>query len=675
MGKSGSKFLTSSQGILSVCLLILFLIPVACSYESEEGAVDVSLSYYEKKLLPERSLQRPRHHGHIIDESKAVNIFYVDCNDPDAGDGNPGTADKPFRTVAHAVQFVNGQKIPAKIIIRPGTYRENVLLAGESASRKNDPVLIIEAEKKGTVFISGSELLQGWKKENTGTYYSAAWAYKWGFSSLEYEEKLKYTRLGRRKELVSLNDTLLTQRLSRSELNAGSFFVDEERGKIYLHPPEHIDIKDIKNADIEVGVRTKIFEIKRRANFILRGINIQHTMGTMHEIALRLANVSNFLIEDCTVSDNATTGILLVLAADGTLRRISSSNNGGNGLDMYIAQSILVEESEFSYNCWRSNQARVRHYFPAGAKLCHARNTEFRGNSFVGNLARGFWIDINGEFNTFKENLVMDNAGFGVFIETSHGPTRIEQNRITGNKYGIMIAESWLTELVANTIFQNRRSQVGVRAIEDRTQQDIKNRDFFYAQGTRGEHLTFRYLPMKLTMNNNILFSDRKEDVLYRHNTDLGTNFTEHIRTYRGDNNTFYHTQKKKIFLPEPVSANLTLEQWQKKTGQDKQSQWQEPKIYYVTIERKGKHLFVDIHNPKSKVIKVELYGAMKKNLRREDSYFVERNTIREIATKDSPPYIFAVPTEQVKGGRMFFAKVLTEDKQALHSGRIFIAR
>ncbi|MCI5130400.1 MAG: right-handed parallel beta-helix repeat-containing protein, partial [Candidatus Electrothrix sp. EH2] len=614
MGESGSTFSIPSQWILSVFFVILFLIPVACSSESEDSALEVSLSYYEKELLPERSAQRPLHHGHTIDESEAVNLFYVDCNDPDADDKNSGTADKPFRTVAHAVHFVDKQKIPAKIIIRPGIYRENVLLAGDAASRKNDPVLIIEAEKKGTVFISGSELLRGWQKEKAGAYYSAAWPYRWGFSSLEYEEKLKYTRLGRRQELVTLNDKLLSQRLSLGTLDAGSFFIDESLGKVYLHPSKYPDEHiDIKNADIEVGVRTKIFEIQRRANFVLRGINIQHTMGTMHEIALRLANVANFLLEDCTVSDNATTGILLVLAVDGTLRRVSSINNGGNGLDMYIAQSILVENSEFSYNCWRSNQARVWHYFPAGVKLCHTRNTEFRRNSFVGNLARGFWIDINGEFNTFKENLVMDNAGFGVFIETSHGPTRIEQNRISGNKYGIMVAESWLTELVANTIFQNRRSQVGVRAIEDRTQQDIKNRDFFYAQETRGEHLRFHYLPMKLTMNNNILFSDRNEDVLYRHNTYSGTDFAEHIRTYRGDNNIFYHTQQKKSFRPEPVYADLTLAQWQRNTGQDKQSRWQEPKIYYVTIKRKGSHFIVDIHNPRSKVIQVELYGAIKK--------------------------------------------------------------
>ncbi|MDU9048986.1 MAG: right-handed parallel beta-helix repeat-containing protein [Candidatus Electrothrix sp. Rat3] len=667
--KESKGSLTPTPSILYICLIFLS-ITLGCSSAHEKDAVEVSLAYYEKELLPQRSAQRPKKYGHRIDESKAVNIFYVDCNDPVASNQNAGTADRPFRSIAYAVHFVNEQRIPARIIIRPGTYRENIVLAGDSASGK-DPVLIIEAEKKGTVFISGSVAQKGWKKENKEKYYSAEWPYRWGFSRLEYEYKLKYTQLGRRKEIVTLNDTLLTQKLSLSELDAGSFFIDEQLGKIYLNPPEKIDLN---NADVEVGVTAKLFEIKQRANFILRGINIQHTMGSMHEVALRLAKVSNFLIEDCTVSQNATIGILLVLAVNGTLRRVSSIQNGGNGMDMYIAQSILVEESEFSSNCWRSHQAQVWHYFPAGTKLCYARNVEFRRNTFVGNLARGFWIDINGEFNTFKENLVMDNTDFGVFIETSHGPTRIENNRITGNRYGIMIAESWLTELIGNTIFQNRMGQIGVRAMDNRTQQDIKKREFFYAQETRGEHLRFRYLPMKLTMNNNILFSDSKEDDLYRHDADMGTDFGEHIKTYRGNSNILYHTKKENAFLPDPVYPDLTLKQWQKKTGQDKQSQWRDPGIYYVTIQHKGNDIVVGIHNSKSAVTTVELYGAKMKNSGRKDPYFVEWNTVQELATKKSSPYTFTLPPETAEENWMFFAKVYTADNQVLHSKRISVA-
>ena len=127
--------------------------------------------------------------------------------------------------------------------------------------------------------------------------------------------------------------------------------------------------------------------------------------------------------------------------------------------------------------------------------------------------------------------------------------------------------------------------------------------------------------------------------------------------------------------MPEPVSADLTLAQWQLKTGQDKQSQWEDPKIYYVTIEQKGKNIAVDIRNPKSIVTKVELYGARKKDLRREELYFIDWNAIQKRAAKDSSPYLFAVPAEQSEGKRMFFAKVYTADGQVLHSGRILFAQ
>ncbi len=668
--KESKRALSPIQAIFYV-YVILLSIPFVCSAAHGKDDVEVSLPYYEKELLPQRAAQRPKKYGHTIDESKVIATYYVDCNDPSASEQHSGTTDRPFRTLAYAVNFVHEQKIPAKIIIRPGTYRESIVLAGEFASRQ-DPVLIIEAEKKGTVVISGSETLKGWKKEGQKEYYSAAWPYEWRFSKLEYEDKLEYAQLGRRKELVRLNDTLLTQRLSLRELDTGSFFVDEQRGKIYLYPLEDFDRG---KALINVGVRTKLFEIKRRANFVLRGLTLQHAMGTMHEVALRLANVSNFLIEDCTIANNATIGLLLVLARDGTLRRVSSTWNGGNGMDMYIAQSLLVEDSEFSYNCWRSHQAKIWHYFPAGAKLCRARNVKVRRSTFIGNLARGFWIDINGEFNTFEENLVMDNTDFGVFIETSHGPTRIEKNRITGNRYGIMVAESWLTELVGNTIFQNRTSQVGVRAMDNRTQQDIKKRDFFYAQETRGEHLKFRYQPMKLTMNDNVLFSDSKEDVLYRHEVDLGTGFAEHVKTYRGNNNILYHTKREKVFFPEPVYADVTFKEWQQKTKQDEQSEWKDPKIYYVTVQHRKGDIAVVVHNPKSAVTRVEFYGAEIQDSVREDLYFVEWNRIQKLGTKETPSYTFSLSPEISIGNWMFFAKVYTEDNQVLHSRRIFVAQ
>jgi parallel beta-helix repeat protein len=563
------------------------------------------------------------------------------------------------------VNFVQEYKIPAKIIIKPGIYRECIELKGGRAS-KDDPLLIIEAEEKGTVILSGSDPLSGWTKENRG--YSAPWSYKWGLSQLEHEETLQYAELGRRKELVVVNNTLLNQKLSLDALEAGAFFVDEQRGKLHVQPQEPLDIY---TADVQVGVRSKLFEVKQRANFILRGITFQHAMGSMHESVLRLVNVSNFLIEDCVISNNAGIGIELVLATNGTLRRVSSTQNGGNGMDMYITQSMLVEESAFSFNCWRSHQGQVWHYFPAGAKLCHARNNIFRRNSFVGNLARGFWIDINGEFNIFTENLVMDNTDFGVFVETCHGPTRIEKNRISGNNYGIMVAESWLTELVGNIIFQNRKGQVGVRAMDDRSQRDIKNRGFFYAQETRGEQLLFRYLPMKLTMRENILFANISEDFLYRHDVRFGTDFVEHMRTYRGDHNILYHTEQEKVFRPEAVYTDCTLEEWQKKTGQDQHSAWKDPKIYYADIQQSGASVAVTVHNPKSAVTRVALYGAKLPDPGREELYFIEWNWMKKLGSKEAPPFTFTLSSEIVAGNWMVFAKIHTEDEPVLHSRRI----
>lgn len=184
---------------LSFSILILALTS-ACSPEQEQETLEVSLSLYEKELLPQRTAQRPKHHGCVLDETTVVNVFYVDCKALNTEEVNPGTLERPFQSISQAVNFVQEYKIPAKIIIKPGIYRECIGLKGGRAS-KDDPLLIIEAEEKGTVILSGSDPLSGWTKENRG--YSAPWSYKWGLSQLEYEETLQYAELSRRKSWLS----------------------------------------------------------------------------------------------------------------------------------------------------------------------------------------------------------------------------------------------------------------------------------------------------------------------------------------------------------------------------------------------------------------------------------------------------------------------------------------
>ncbi|MCI5145465.1 MAG: hypothetical protein D3923_08010, partial [Candidatus Electrothrix sp. AR3] len=170
-------------GIGLLSLLIVFVIK-NMNRATQQQSIDVSLAYFENKILPQR--KPPEIRGAHLDETQALHVFYVDCNDPRASDANPGTRDKPIKTINYIVNHVSKNKIPARIIVKPGVYREKILVEHESMS-VDDPLMILEAEKKGSVTLSGSEIFSDWKKGNG--YYTHHWPYTWGFAKLAWEHK------------------------------------------------------------------------------------------------------------------------------------------------------------------------------------------------------------------------------------------------------------------------------------------------------------------------------------------------------------------------------------------------------------------------------------------------------------------------------------------------------
>ena len=73
---------------------------------------------------------------------------------------NDGSAAAPFKTINHAAQLAKPGDI---ITVHAGTYREwiNPARGGESDSRR----IVYQAAEGEKVFIKGSEVITGWKKE------------------------------------------------------------------------------------------------------------------------------------------------------------------------------------------------------------------------------------------------------------------------------------------------------------------------------------------------------------------------------------------------------------------------------------------------------------------------------------------------------------------------------
>jgi parallel beta-helix repeat protein len=632
-------------------------------------AQDVDFRYYETNILPERTSERPVERGCQLDESSVTTTFYVDGNHPDADDSNPGTEVLPLKTIRRAVKMTDHSQ-PTRIIIRPGIYREQVRLE-DDREWSTHQILILEAETQGTVILSGSDIYTDWVEESN--HYVHGWEHKWGFAGTEYDH-LPFKDLGRRTELVAIGHTRLKQYLSLDELTEGSFCVDETSEKIYMIPPGGTLSEDV---DVEVGMRKRQLEIIGRANVVIRGIHFIHSRGALDYATCRFVYCSNVLVEDCSMYNNSTMGLLANHTANITIRRVNSLHNGGNGFDSYNLQNSIIEDCNFSYNCWRSHHAQIYHYFPAGTKNVRMKNCLIRNNEFIGNLATGCWLDVNCEFIDVEGNVAMENNRYGIYTETNCGPVTLRNNRASCNNYsGLQVAESWNVTLTGNTLFQNRGTQLGIRGTI-RSQYGEDPKEWTYAADTRSSEIRYRYEPANLVVTGNILFSESETSHLISHGVGGRFNLYQHVNTYVGDTNTFFHTSSSEALHAVPIYSDslsfedwkdVTLEEWTELTGQDGNSEWLDPNLFYLTTYTNEGEVGIHVYNAPG-IDSVELFISDLEN-NDQGLFFIDWNDIKHMDTDYDAPYVFNI-RHLTDGRYMFFARAYTSDGGEMTSDRI----
>jgi parallel beta-helix repeat protein len=117
----------------------------------------------------------------------------------------------------------------------------------------------------------------------------------------------------------------------------------------------------------------------------------------------------------------------------------------GGGFESYLAQRVLFEHNEISYNGQEMKAASL------------SPNTIFRNNFVHHNLGNGIWFDGENPGSLIENNIVEDNAGQGIFYEVSgQGVIRNNTVRRSGGN-GIFIATSHSVEIYGNTLEDNFR--------------------------------------------------------------------------------------------------------------------------------------------------------------------------------------------------------------------------
>ena len=116
----------------------------------------------------------------------------------------------------------------------------------------------------------------------------------------------------------------------------------------------------------------------------------------------------------------------------------------GGGFNSYLAQGVVFENNEISYNGLEMKAASL------------SPNTTFRNNWVHHNLRNGIWYDGENTGAVIEGNLVEDNGGAGIFYEVS-GQGVIRNNIARRNETGLLVSASHNLEVYGNTFEDNWR--------------------------------------------------------------------------------------------------------------------------------------------------------------------------------------------------------------------------
>jgi hypothetical protein len=390
-----------------------------------------------------------------LDESSATAELFVDPRMPGAADSNPGSRDLPLLTIARAAAMAvenNQIGVGTRIIITPGVYRESITMPASSNSTPA-PIIFEAAPGGGPVVISGSDLWTNWQPTGDLMTYVAPWPYRWGLAPYPkgWQGQVVLMPIVRRREMVFINGRPLRQVLTPSDLDFGTFLVQESLGLIYIRPDRGVSPPP---ATVEVAARPVLFSAAGQENLVLRAITFQQGNTALPNGSVQITNSKNILIDQCYFANNNWIGLQVAQDANLTILASAANANGGEGMDGYQLTNVYMDRNETSGNNWRGAAGGLLGWAPAGAKFTGIHVGLFRRHKASANLARGLWLDYNNTSITIEAATLERNQSDGLFLEANEGPVLIQSSSFVKNLHSSGLAGANTTDVtVENSAF------------------------------------------------------------------------------------------------------------------------------------------------------------------------------------------------------------------------------
>jgi hypothetical protein len=504
--------------------------------------------------------------------------IYVDGSS--GSDTNPGSQSRPLKTISRAGQLAianQGRSIATTVTINPGTYRESIVISSNDAITA--PSITFQASKNGTVVITGSEVWTGWQQDSADPRrYVHAWPYQWGACGSPPRWPALPEIIARR-EMIVVNNRVLTPVLPADQMTEGSFFVDEAAGRAVIWPPSGTDMS---TAAVEVAVRPTLFESHHVSSLTIRGLGFEHAnpcVSMNHPAAVAILGGANVLVEDCIVRWNNWMGLRVEGLRDSAIRRIVANNNGEVGIVGFRLKEFIAEDIETSYNNWRGALGQFYEFEPSGGKFFHVHGGVFKNYRAVGNQASGLWFDTNNNDVTVERAFLAKNRVRGLLIEANKGPITVKDSRICSNGGdGFQGQHSETVSLIGNLFYDNHKSQIFVDSGSD--QRMFKDPD---------TGITSVAVSQQWSFHGNTVVGTDVGQILFKTYQNSSENSQLFIRTMSSNNNVWYNAATTTGFQIDRGGhghhpENVDFVRWRSETGQDENSKFEPPATDPATL-------------------------------------------------------------------------------------------
>lgn len=507
-----------------------------------------------------------------VDESKETAYVYV--NGTKGSDSNPGTQLAPFKTIGRAASVAvtnNQQGVGTRVTILPGTYREGITYWG--GPKDTALPITFEAATSGTVTVSGADVWAGWQVYGANSQiFTHSWPYKWGLCTQVLPSELDIVR---RREMVFVNGTKLTQVLSFSQMVEGTFYVDEGHSVVYTWPASGTTMG---TATVEVAVRPSLLEIHEKQNWVVRGLDFQYANGCRQSqpAVIFTGDSSNILIDNDKFLWNNAEGLDFNSVSYVTAQNSIANHNGETGIIGWQAKYSLFESDEGSYNNWRGAQGSFYGSEAGGAKFMSIHDGTVRGLRALFNLAHGVHWDTDNINVTADSLVVSNNFWSGASIEATEGPLTFSNNLLCNNNPqnwpyngGIDLVDASYVTLSGNTLFHNGGSQIIILGRPNGI--NVTN----YETG-----LSTQVYNQKLVATNSLIDGTGSQQA-FMDGYLAGTSWSMFVTTLASDYNTWWNSSTTLAFTVPVPTGNTKIDflHWKSLTNRDAHSTFVAPNI------------------------------------------------------------------------------------------------